>query len=262
MGAGSRTQSLSRNRSRMHNRRAEKIVEIVDGYDSVYSLSRALATMLLIHVPVGLGIALAGLLSTATSRGDTQDQITAAAFFAVYLETVLLWAVTLVWWIRVRGNVRNLGKSPRIGFWSMVKRQIFMTPLLIAVLFFAGAIPAARPLLLLIAAAILVYIQLFWPRVHYACMDMLWRTSSQPTGHEDGLPHFAPIWVSAFVLHQYLLVLPLALTDTMHQAIAMIVSGLLGAVAAFLAARLVVGVAERQDARLDALIANSGAELS
>lgn len=245
----------------MQNRRAEKIVEIIDGYDSVYSLSRALATMLLIHIPLGLAMTLAGLMSAATTRSDTQDRLISAALVAIQFETVLLWMVTIVWWVRVRGNVRNLGKSPRIEFWSMVKKQVFVFPLLVAVLFFAGAIPSAAPLLLLIAGAMLVYVQLFWPRVHYACMDMLWRTSSQPTGHEDGLPHFAPIWVTTFVLHEYLLVISLGFESTLYRSMCLAASGVTGAVAAFLAARLVVGVAERQDARLDAMIAKSGAEL-
>jgi len=234
---------------------------MVDGYDSTRTLSEALKYVLWISVLVGVGMIGTGGLAAVSSSSSVED----AQRYLVAIRTgpSILFLFTgllcVAWMVRSRSNVRHLGKSKRIGVWKRIKAHL--VAFVGAVLLTIGAfiVPDLGPLLVLLALVLILYSSMWFQFLMLDSVRMLWRTSAsgQELGQEEDVAHFVLIWFWAWITFAFALGVgdvPALAVPT--RGLVSIIGGIALIVAAILAARVVVEISRRQDARLEAIMNN------
>lgn len=244
---------------------------MIDGYDSVMTLSTALAAVFLLWIIPALGLMAIGALGLAS--GGTQvatdesiDSFNSAFGMAQGAQSLmgLLTGTLFVYWaFRARENVRRLGKRHRIGVADIFIRRLkaLAVAFLALIVVFFVPIPSVQILGLIIFAGAFIYISFFVHSVTYATMQMLWRTSSPPVGLENAMPHVGLVWFWSWALYAITTGLsqnPAQQSDvvlTINQlSVIAIFQGVMLLIAVAAAARLVMGVAIRQEERLGVIM--------
>jgi hypothetical protein len=143
--------------TRLQNKRQQKIVSMVDGYDSTVTISTGLRNVLLVWVLPGLAMALLGLAGILNPGGgalvqDSFSEMLFALRVGTSLLSLLTVVVSIVWAVRTWGNIRRVGKRARVGAWTVVKRHLAFF-LISPFLFIGGAF--LNPVFFLIGAVVL-----------------------------------------------------------------------------------------------------------
>lgn len=251
--------------SRIKNRRQDKIVAMIDGYDSSITPASAIRNITLLWMVPAIAWILLGLGSMAAGEADkmtNRDQL----INSIQLSSLLLLAVTFVfatiWAVKTYANIRRLGKKPGIGVGVFFKRQL--VPIIAITIGAIGyfASPTYRSsfltLLLLGLAGVI-------PMFSLEGMKMFWRTSSPPIGLENALPHGAMIGFGSIIAHLGALRWILVGRDYasfFSESIMMVVAGVFLGISAYFLAPLFAKVSIRQEDRLSAIISNVDADES
>lgn len=259
MSGSSRTHTLSRasGPTRIRNKRAEKIVAMVDGYDSITTIATALRNVFFVWVVAGIVMVGVGLISLGTAGVDESDRLLLSVRAGSGLLNLITVILSIVWAVKAWSNVRRLGKKARVGYGTIFLRHISAIPVILVAWIVAAVAPSTVRLVVVIMIGALIYMSLMTTVMTYQTVSMLWRTSSPPTGYEEGLPHHAVVWVVTWTAYSSLLgVVESARFSTATNSLFVMLAGGFCIVAAGLASRLVMEIARRQDARLAMIISH------
>ena len=266
-GALSRTQTISKTKSsggpsRIKNRRQDKIVEMIDGYDSSITPAAAIGNITLIWILPALGWVLLGMASMAAgdlSSIGNQRQLVSALKTGSLLLLAVTFLFATIWAVKTYSNIRRLGKKPGIGAGTFIKRQLFA---IVGVIVGAVGYVASPDYKSSFLTILFLGLASVVPVLSLEGMKMFWRTSSPPIGLEDALPHAAVIGFGAVFGHLAALrfVLLADFTSFFTHAIIMVLAGLLLGLAAYFLAPLFAKVSIRQEDRLAAIISNVAAD--
>lgn len=245
--------------SRLDTRRQQKIAEMVDGYRSTETVAVALRNVFFVWTGPAVALMLLGMLALDRHRYSSVDDSVLRSISALQVALSFLTIATFlgcaVFAVMAWNNVRSVGKSTRIPYWETFKKH--------GKAFFAGFVcwivaaiwSQAAPVFAVMAVVFWFYAGLFiWGWV-FEIVKMLWRSGSAPTGYEDELPHWGVLWMVAvagyFGLSGYE-----GASSTQPRAFALltIISGFCLLVASILAARLVIEISQRHDARLTTIL--------
>jgi hypothetical protein len=257
-----RTHSLSKTTSgpsRIQNERQQKIVRIVDGYDSTVSISAGLRNVLLVWVLPGLAMTFLGLGGIFAAGGGSLVRTSFTELvFAIRVGTGLLSMLTvivsIVWSVRTWGNIRRLGKRAKIGVWDVLKRHglfFVASPVLLILGVFVNPV-------LFIMGLIALYLAFsVGPFLVLAVIRLFWRTGSPPIGLEEELPHYGIVWFTSWWIYTSLAGLG-EFEELSLRAASMITAaaGVSCVVAAITAAKLVTDISRRHDERLAAIVSS------
>ncbi len=260
----SRTQTISKTRSsggpsRIKNRRQDKIVEMIDGYDSSITPAAAIRNITLIWLLPAIAWVMLGLVAMAAGSDlgmTSREQFTRS----IELGSALLLGVTFifatVWSVKTYFNIRRLGKKPGIGASTFFKRQLvpIVASSIGAIGYFASETYKSSFLTLLLLGLAGVI-----PMLSLEGMKMFWRTSGLPTGLEEVLPHAGMFGFGAVIAHLAALrfiVLGREYADLFAESLIMVFAGLSLAAAAYFLAPLFAMVSIRQEDRLAAIISS------
>ncbi len=238
---------------------------MIDGYESVITLSSAMAAVFYVWLVPAVASIFVALIGFGTGR-DVDEM----ARFSDLLRTVqaaqgalgLFTAAMFVYWVfRARENVRRLGKRHKIGVGKIFFKHISALGLVLVAIVLIAFVPSAALFGVLLLISAVVWMSLMFNMMAMASLRMLWRTSSPPTGLEEGLPHLAVIWLVSWILSGWTAgtLQPQQASYTLQPstaAVFLVLHALSLAVAAVAIARLVVQVAARQDERLGVLISH------
>ncbi len=228
---------------------------MVDGYDSTITVSTALRNVFYIWVLFGMVMVVVGLNGIGNEFNEHQTRVLLATRVAVGALELYTLVLSAIWVARCWSNVRRLGKTARVGYWQIAKRHLMAVPIMIVLWIVMIFVPSFRLFGLLAIVGCGVFLSLMWVAMAYQTVNMLWRTSSPPTGLEEGLPHYAVVWVVAWVLHSSAMgMVESGAANPSSASLAMMLGGLLAMVAAVTASMLVVAIARRQDDRLFVII--------
>ena len=246
----------------MRNKKQEKILSMIDGYDSTETLSAAMAGVFLVWLlAAAASVAVAFMGFVAGTDADAISDFRSMVRTLQVAEGLLglFTAAFFVYWVfRARENVRRLGKRHKIGLGRIFLRHIAALVIGFVALVVAFMVPAAATLGVTVFVVSMLWFSLMFSMMAYASMQMLWRTSSAPTGTEDELPALGFVWLVTWVLSGW--------TGGVQQqndnivigvetaAIGLALHGVFIAIAAFTVSLLVRQVAARQESRLDAII--------
>ena len=256
-----RKQKLSRpgGPSRLHNKRQQKIVKLVDGYDSSVTLAAVVRNVLLAWIPAGLVLVGTGIAELDPVRSDIAGleiaRLGDAARSGLGLLFVLTVVVVLAWVTRSRMNVKHLGKSPKVGLWKRIKTHVLALLFGIAALVGTIIAPALAPILVVAGIALIFYAQLWFHLLMFDVVRMLWRTASPATGQEEDVPHYAFVWLVGWISFVGLLGLGDVRVDRLEVGgFVSIGAGLACIATAATGAMLAPAISRRQEDRLQSII--------
>lgn len=267
-GSTSRTQTISKTKSsggpsRIKNRRQDKIVAMIDGYDSSITPAAAIRNITLMWLIPAVGWILLGMASLAArepSNMANRDQLIRSLEWSCTLLLAVTFVFATIWAVKTYSNIRRLGKKPGIGFAKFFQKQLFsMIAIAIGTIgYFASANYQSSFLTVLLLGLAAVV-----PMFSLEGMKMFWRTSSPPIGLENALPHGALIGFGSVIAHLAALrwvLLGGDLASFSTTAFIMILAGISLGSAAFFLAPLYAQVSIRQEDRLSAIISNVDAD--
>ncbi|MGI9611103.1 MAG: hypothetical protein ACR2NL_12490, partial [Acidimicrobiia bacterium] len=245
--------------SRIRNKRQQKIVETVEGYESIVTYGTALWVMQVIWALVGvavigLGIGVAVLGSTETGRSLLR--VYQALGYGMGLLTVATVLVSLVWAGQASFNVSKLGRNASVGQVGIVGRHL--PGLLIG----GGLLVAAgrfddyeRPLQLLGGMA-LVWGFLLLAGLGLGVLKMLWRSSALGDSAKVAPNRDFVLWFAGIVLYAYGSTAAESLDDVSIEATGFLVflTGVGVLMAAVMALRFIPAIAKRQESRVVAIL--------
>lgn len=249
--------------SRLKNKKKERIVAMIDGYESITSISAALATVFALWAVLSLVMVAAGLLglSMNTSTSESQDKFLmivralqgGVSFFSLFTGTFFV-----VWVIKARHNVPRIGKQSRVGVGAILKRHLIA----LAVAFLAGFallfVPASLSrLLLVVVIGSLVWASLVINMLVFSMIKMLWQSGTAPGSEDDLLPEYATAWLVSWVVFGFLgstLSWGATTFSVGTLAVLLLAQGASGVVASLGIAALVWFIAVRQESRIEAII--------
>lgn len=249
----------------MRNKKQQKILSMIDGYDSIETLSTAMSTIFLVWLLPAFGALFVAFVGFGA--GTDADSIST---FRQLIQTLQVAEAVLgfftvcmfVYWVfRARENVRRLGKRPKIGLGQIFLRHC--AAVLVAVGAFAVAVlvPSLFTAGVVVGLLSLVWFGLMFNMMSFSAVQLLWRTSSQPTGSEDELPGLGLVWIVTWVISSWALgavQTPSGAEVSFSvgtEAIALAIHGFALGAAAFSIALLIRQIAARQESRLLAIIA-------
>ncbi len=245
--------------SRLDTRRQQRIAKMVDGYRSTITVAAALRNVFLIWTIPSVVLVLLGALALNRHRYSSIDDSVTRSISAIQVALSLLAFATfmtcVVFAVMSWNNVRCVGKSTKIAYWDIVKKHISAFFIGWACFVIAAIFNDLAPVFAIAAVLLWTYSGMFLWSFLFEIVKMLWRSGSAPTGYEDELPHWGIVWMIALVGH-----FGVAGYDEVVGAqpqlfaIMTIVSGACAFVAAILAARLVVAISLRHDARLTTIL--------
>lgn len=238
---------------------------MVDGYRSTATVATAMRNVFLIWTIPAVALALLGTLALDRHRYSSVDDTVIRSIGALQVSLSLLSFGTfvgcVVFAVMSWNNVRCVGKSTRIPYGDILKKHFSAFGLgivsFVVSLFFADLAPVFR----LIAILLWAYSGLFMWSWLFEIVRMLWRSGSPPVGYEDELPHWGIVWmVSLLTYFGAVGYDEVSAAQPRLYAILTIVSGVSAFVAAILAARLVVAISQRHDARLTIILTQLDAD--
>ena len=252
----------------MRSKRQQQIVQMVEGYDSTFSISVALRNVFLVWTLYGMGLLIFGILAFAANPLSDGGATSQRTIDAVRSGSVPLFLLTFVfcggWMAKSIANVHRLGRKASLGVLARLRQHILAGCFGFVAFMFAFLIPPLAVAFVLVAVALFFYSQLW---VHLLLLDavkMLWGTSSPPNGQHEDVDHYVLIWFWSWVLFISLLATDVSPTDVPARTMdgLMVVAGGACVVSALFASRLVMTISKRQDARLFAIIheVDDGAE--
>ncbi len=251
--------------SRLDTRRQQKIAAMVDGYRSTLTISTALRNVFLIWTIPSVVLILLGVLALDRHRYSSVDDSVTRSIgslqIALSLLSIATFVMCVVFAVMSWNNVRCVGKSTKIHYWDVFKRHLKASGLGVVCMIVAGISSDLAPIFIILAALLWTYAGMFvWGWI-FEVVKMLWRSGSPPVGYEDALPHWAIGWMVALVIHFSTAGYEEVQGSQPRMfAILTIVSGVSGFVAALLAARLVVAISQRHDARLTTILTQLDAD--
>lgn len=246
--------------SRMRSKRQQQIVQMVRGYDSTFTISVALRSVLLTWILYGLVLVVFGLLALVANPLSESSSTTQRMIGAIRSGSIPALLFTFVlcgaWVTRSIANVRRLGRKPTIGVLARLRRHILAACFGFVSVMFALFIPPLALLLFIAAFALFFYSQMWLHLLLLDIVRMLWRSSSPPNGQHEDVDHYVLIWFWSWVVFISCLVTDVSTVDVPTRTIdaLTIVAGMACVVSALLASRLVMEISKRQDARLFAII--------
>jgi len=244
----------------MRSKRQAQIVQMVEGYDSTFSISIALRNVFLVWTLFGAALIVFGVIAFSADPLTAQGETTQRTLDAIRSGSLLLFFFTFVacggWMSRSVANVHRLGRKASFGVFARVRQHILAGCLGFVALLFAFLIPPLALVLVLVAACLFFYSQMWLHLLLLDAVKMLWGTSSPPNGQHEDVDHFVLIWFWSWVTFVSLLATDVSPNDLSQQTTdaLMIVAGGACVASALLASRLVVVISARQDARLFAII--------
>lgn len=248
----------------MRNKKQEKILSMIDGFDSIETLSAAMSTIFLVWlIPafgalfvafVGFG---AGADAEAISSFRQLAQTLQVAEAVLGFFTVFMFAY---WVFRARENVRRLGKRHKIGLGRIFLRHFAAVLVAVGAFLMAALVPNLATTGVVVGVLSLIWFGLMFNMMAFSAVQLLWRTSSQPTGSEDELPGLGLVWLVSWVISGWSLGVVQSQSgdvalSTGTEAIALGVHGFALGAAAVTIASLIKQIAARQESRLLAIIA-------
>ena len=240
---------------------------MVDGYRSTETVAVALRNVFFVWTGPAVALVLLGMLALDRHRYSSVDDSVMRSIGALQVALSFLTFGTFlgcaVFAVMAWNNVRSVGKSTRIAYWETFKKHLKAFAAGFACWILALVWGQAAPVFLAMALVLWFYAGLFvWGWV-FEIVKMLWRSGSAPTGYEDELPHWGVVWMVSVVGYFGLSGFEGAsgLQPRLF-AILTIVSGLSLVIASILAARLVMEISQRHDARLTMILTklDSGAD--
>lgn len=250
--------------SRIRNERQQRIVETVEGFESVISTGAALSAVHgvwlltgLATLGIGLGVLTAGpdsdltasLLRTYRSLG-----------YGVGLLTLLTTVLALVWAVQASLNVPRLARAMQFGQFGIFARHL---PALVVGGILIGLAPGFEEFerLLRLGGGVLVMWGVLLPAgLGHGALQMLWRTSWAGKTASKSTNRDVTVWFVGVVAFCYASTAAEYLGDLTlaAQGFLAVVAGL-GMVGAALAAlRLVPAIAVRQEERLGLILGSFG----
>ncbi len=238
---------------------------MVDGYRSTATIAAALRNVFLIWTMPAVMLVCLGVLALDRHRYSSVDDTVIRSIGALQVALSLLSFGTLlgciVFAVMSWNNVRCVGKSTRIRYWDIFKKHLSAFGMAIACFVVSIFFSDLAPVFLVMAVLLWVYSGLFLWSVLFEIVSMLWRSGSPPVGYEDELPHWGIVWMVSLVTYFSIVGYDeVAAAQPRLYAILTIASGLSSFVAAILAARLVVAISLRHDARLSAILTQLDAD--
>lgn len=252
----------------MRSKRQQQIVQMVEGYDSTFSVSMALRNVFLLWTLYGMSLIVFGVLAFSANPLSESSVTTQRTLDAIRSGSVPLFLFTLVvcggWVAKSVANVHRLGRKASIGVFARLKRHILAGCFGLVALMFAIIIPPLTIALVLVAVALFFYSQMWLHLLLLDAVKMLWGTSSPPNGQHEDVDHYVLIWFWSWVIFVSLLATDTSPTDVPARTMdgLLILAGAACVVSAVLASQLVMTISKRQDARLFAIIheVDDGAE--
>ncbi|MBT8239909.1 MAG: hypothetical protein KJN63_01625 [Acidimicrobiia bacterium] len=245
--------------SRIRNKRQQKIVETVEGYESIVTYGTALWVMqilwALVSVAViGLGVGTVVLGSTETGRSLLRSY--QALGYGIGLFAFVTVLTSLVWAGQASFNVPKLGRSASVGQVSIVGRHLPGLGIGFALIVVAAQFPDYERPLRLLAGMALVWGFLLLAGLGLGVLKMLWRSSAL-----GGVASVEPnrdfvFWFAGIVLFSYSSTAAESLEDISIEATGFLVvlTGIGLLVAASMAIRFIPLIAKRQETRVSAIL--------
>ncbi len=245
--------------SRIRNRRQQKIVETVEGYESIVTYGKALWVIQLLWAfvgvaVVGLGMAVGFLGSTDTGRSLLRFY--QALGYGMGLLTFVTVLIALVWAGQASFNVSKLGRNASLGQVGIVGRHL--PGLLIGF----GLLVAAdrfddyeRPLQLLGGTA-LVWGCLLLAGLGLGVLKMLWRSSALGDSANVAPNRDFGLWFVGIALFAYGSSAVESLDDVSIEVsgVLIVLTGIGVLLASGMALRFVPMIAQRQETRVVAIL--------
>lgn len=246
--------------SRVRSKRQQQIVQMVEGYDSTFTISMALRNLFLLWTLYGLALVVFAALAfvanplseAANTTQRTVDAVRGGSLF-LFLFTVV---VAGAWYAKCVANVPRLGRKATIGVFARLKRHVMAFCLGCMSLLFIFFIPSLAVLFVVAAICLFFYSQMWFHLLLLDIVRMLWSTSSPPNGQKEDVDHYVLVWFGSWVMFISLLVSDADAAGIDQQAMngLTVLAGGACVVSAVLASRLVAEISRRQDARLFAII--------
>lgn len=239
---------------------------MIDGYDSIETLSTSMSAIFLVWLLPAVGGLLVAFLGFGA--GTDADSISTYRGLVTSLqvaESVLgLFTVAMfVYWVfRARENVRRLGKRHKIGLGRIFVRHIAALAVGFVGLVAAIFIPPVATIGVVVFVLSILWFSLMFTMMSHASVQMLWRTSSAPTGSEDELPGLALLWIVTWVVSGWtggaLQQQPGSNVEigVATSAVGLAIHSLTIGIAAVAIALLVRQIAARQESRLAVIISH------
>jgi hypothetical protein len=245
--------------SRIRNKRQQKIVETVEGYESIITYGSALWVMQLLWavvgvVVIGLGVGVVVLGSTETGKALLRSY--QALGYGIGLLSVVTVLASLVWAGQASFNVSKLGRSASVGQVGIVGRHLPGLGIGLALFVAAGRIDEYERPLRLLGGAALVWGFLLLAGLGLGVLQMLWRSSA--LGRSATVPPNRDFvfWFAGIVMFAYGLMAVESLDDISIEATGFLViltgTGVL--VASAMAIRFIPLIAKRQETRVAAIL--------
>ncbi|NNE95830.1 MAG: hypothetical protein HKN24_07355 [Acidimicrobiales bacterium] len=268
--AGSAPKASKRNRrsaappaapapSRIRNKRQQKIVETVEGYESIVTYGTALWVMQVVWAVVGLTVVGLGVGVMSLGNSETGQSLLRsyrALGYGMGLLTFVTVLAALVWAGQASFNVSKLGRSASVGQVGIVSRHV--PGLIIGGGLFVAASrfdDYERPLRLLGGAAI-VWGFLVLAGLGLGVLKMLWRSSALGDSAKVPPNRDFVLWFFGIVLYGYGSTAAESLDDVSIQATGFLIvlTGLGMLIASMMALRFIPKIGERQETRLEAIL--------
>lgn len=245
--------------SRIRNKRQQKIVETVEGYESIATYGTALWTIQLIWVLVGLsvtGLGVGVVVLGSTETGRSLLRFYQALGYGMGLLTAVTVLASLVWAGQASFNVSKLGRNASVGQVAIVARHVPGFVIGLALLVIAGRFNDYERLLQLLGGAALVWGFLLFAGLGLGVLKMLWRSSALGNSAKVEPNRDFVFWFVGMVLFAYGSTAIESLDDISIEASGFLVA-LTGTgifLASAMALRFVPLIGKRQEIRVTAIL--------
>jgi hypothetical protein len=245
--------------SRIRNKRQQKIVETVEGYESIITYGTALWVMQFLWalvgvVVIGLGVGVVVLGSTETGRALLR--LFQALGYGIGLLAVVTVLASLVWAGQASFNVPKLGRSASLGQVAIVGRHLPGLVIGLALLVAAGRFDEYERPLRLTGGAALVWGFLLLAGLGLGVLQMLWRSSALGRSANVRPNRDFVLWFAGTVLFAYGSMAAESLDNLSIEATGFLVilTGIGMLLASTMAIRFIPLIAKRQETRVAAIL--------
>jgi hypothetical protein len=244
--------------SRIRNSRQQKIVETVEGYESIVTYGRALWIMQILWALVGvvvIGLGLGVGLLGSTETGRSLLRFYQALAYGIGLLTLVTVLIALVWAGQASFNVAKLGRNASVGQVAIVGRHLPGLLLGVGLLVASDRFDDYERPLQLLGGSALIWGLLLLAGLGLGVLKMLWRSSALGDSANVAPNRDFGLWFVGIALFVY----GSAAAESVEVSIEatgllIVLTGIGLLVAAGMALRFVPMIGHRQETRVIAIL--------
>ncbi len=245
--------------SRIRNRRQQKIVETVEGYESIVSYGAALWVMQFLWVLVGvavIGLGVAVVVLGSSETGQSLLRFYQALSYGMSLLTFVTVITALVWAGQASFNVSKLGRNASVGQVGIVGRHLPGLLIGLGLLVAAGRFDDYERALGILGGIALVWGFLLLAGLGLGVLKMLWRSSALGDSANAKPNRDFALWFVGIAFFAYGSMAVESLDDVSVEATGFFITltGVGMLMASVMALRFVPAIAQRQETRVVAIL--------